>query len=130
MLRSPFSPFPAEGVCGAMRSPFPEVLRSAVKLLVGLGMLGLVLNSSPTTGFSSRARFPARATDLASRRSSLRPGNRAAARATEVSVERGKETETPERRPARLPEEHLLKPFFASLEEVLTRCATSRLVLL
>lgn len=125
-----------------MRSPFPEVLRLAGKPLVGLGTLGLVLSSSPTAGFHP-ARFPARrpcpsrrpasAADkrhdhrrslcflsaIASRRSSLRRGIRAAACATEVSVEKGEETS--KRRHARLPEEHLLKPFFSTLEEVLTR---------
>ena len=100
--------------CGPMRSPFPKVLLLAVKPWVGLRTLGLVLNCSPSAGLVSPARFPR-----------CRPHTPRAC-ATAVSVEKGQETETASKpRPARLPEDHLLKSFYDSLETVLTRYVCS-----
>lgn len=133
---------PETGVTGgAMRPPYPEVLRLTVKRFACVGLVvGMVLirpNSSLVAplhvGLDSRRHRHAPATSIHQpdqqqhgRRSpstrilrrSLRRAGQAGAGATVVSIESGKEGHVLQ---AGLPEEHLLKPAFRQLEEVLTR---------
>lgn len=124
-----------------MRQPYPEVLRLTVKRFIRAGMVvGMVLlrpNSSlvaPPLQGGQRARThdhaPAGSTHQPHQhhglgplstsilRRRLRRAGQAAAGATVVSVESGKEGYLLR---SGLPDDHLLKPAFKTLEEVLTR---------